>query len=113
MSSLSHIVFTGFNSRVIALDQNTGAVLWDWLSPTGTGYVSLLLMDETHLIVSVVGYTYCLDPATGTQLWSNRLDGYGVGVASLVSVSGRGSAHTVLAAAASDDADRSAAQSNT
>ena len=101
---LRNIVFTGFNEYVIALDQNTGEVLWDWLSPKGSGYISLLLADNQHLIVSVNGYTYCLDPATGDQRWFNELSGYGVGVASLVSSSMPSSVQPLMAAAAEDAA---------
>ena len=106
---LRNVVFTGFNKHVIALDQNTGEVLWDWVSPKGSGYISLLLTDNQHLIVSVSGYTYCLDPATGNQRWFNELSGYGIGVASLVSSSMPSSAQPLLAAAAEEAA---AASSN-
>jgi outer membrane protein assembly factor BamB len=101
---LAHIVFTGFNKRVIALDQNTGQILWDWVSPKGSGYVSLLLTDDQHLIVSVSGYTYCLDPGTGQQRWFNELLGYGTGVASLTADGVPGSAHSLIAAAAAEEA---------
>ena len=101
---LKNIVFTGFNKHVIALDQNTGEVLWDWISPKGSGYVSLLLTDDQHLIVSVTGYTYCLDPSTGSQRWFNELAGYGVGVASLVSSGNQSSVQPLMAAAADDAA---------
>lgn len=47
-----------------------------------------MLLDGDRLIVSVVGYMYCLDPATGNQLWFNELSGFGTGVASLASVRG-------------------------
>src|SRR5690348_7432710 len=94
---LNDVVFTGFNSQVVALDQNTGEVLWDWKSPKGKGYVSLLLTDDRHLIVSVSGYTYCLDPGTGNQRWFNELAGYGVGVASLISANNAGSAQLLAA----------------
>jgi outer membrane protein assembly factor BamB len=97
---LRNIVFTGFNKRVIALDQNNGQIVWDWVCPKGSGYVSLLLTDEEHLIVSVSGYTYCLDPRTGNQRWFNELSGYGIGVASIVSCGQQSSTQTVMAAAA-------------
>jgi len=61
---VNKLIFVGFNSRVAALDRDSGALIWQWTSPRGSGYVTLLL-DGDCLIVSVVGYTYCLDPATG------------------------------------------------
>jgi outer membrane protein assembly factor BamB len=101
---LAGIVFTGFNKRVAALSLTSGEVLWDWVCPKGSGYVSLLLADDQHLIVSAVGYTYCLDPLTGAQRWFNELSGYGTGVASLVSSGGQGSVHVIQAAAADAEA---------
>jgi len=106
---LRNLVFTGFNKHVIALDQNTGEILWAWVSPKGSGYVSLLLTDEQHLIVSVSGYTYCLDPGTGHQRWFNELSGYGVGVASIVSYGKQSSVQPLMAAAAEDAAAASSA----
>jgi outer membrane protein assembly factor BamB len=109
--TLDQVVFVGFNKRVVALDQNNGAVLWDWTCPTGSGYVSLLLMDDRHLIVSVSGYTYCLDPATGQQHWFNELKGYGVGVTSLAAWSGKSATHPLIAAAEEEAAAAAAASS--
>ncbi len=97
--TLDQVVFNGFNNRVVALDLNTGNVVWDWTCPTGSGYVSLLLADDRHLIVSVSGYTYCLDPTTGQQLWFNELKGYGVGVASLTAWGASSTTHPLNAAA--------------
>jgi outer membrane protein assembly factor BamB len=96
---MDKLIFVGFNSRVVALHRDTGELVWQWKSPKGSGYVTLLL-DGDRLIVSVVGYTYCLDPATGNEVWSNALPGFGTGVASLASV--RGFSQPVLDAAAAD-----------
>lgn len=86
--SVLDLVFLGFGSQVVALDRETGAVVWSWKSPKGrSGHVAVLL-DGDRLIVSVNGYTYCLDPLSGMQLWYNPLKGYGVGIPSLASLSG-------------------------
>jgi outer membrane protein assembly factor BamB len=103
---VEELIFVGFNSRVVALHRDSGNVVWHWKSPRGSGYVTLLL-DGDRLVVSVVGYTYCLDPRTGHQLWFNELAGMGTGVASLASV--RGSAQPFLDAAAADEASQAAA----
>jgi hypothetical protein len=66
------LIFVGFNSRVVALHRDSGELVWQWKSPKGSGYVTLLL-DGDRLIVSVIGYTYCLDPANGNQIWFNEL----------------------------------------
>ncbi len=101
---MDKLIFVGFNSRVVALHRDTGTPVWQWKSPRGSGYVTLLL-DGDRLIVSVIGYTYCLDPATGNQIWFNELKGFGTGVASLASV--RGGAQPHIDAAAEEEARQS------
>jgi outer membrane protein assembly factor BamB len=103
--SFADLVFVGFNSRVAALDRYSGEVVWDWKSPEGSGYVSLLL-DGDRLIASVQGYTYCLDPLYGQEVWRNPLKGFGIGVASLASVNG--SQPSIQAAAAAKAAQQAA-----
>ena len=55
-----------------------------------------MLLDGDRLIVSVIGYMYCLDPLYGAEVWRNPLRGTGTGVACIASmrgaVSGQGSA---------------------
>lgn len=109
--SNDNLVFVGFNSRVLALDRESGDAVWMWQAPKpkNGGYVTLLL-DGDRLIVSVIGYVYCLDPATGELLWNNDTKGCGTGVTSIVSVRGQ-SSHNVLAGAAMNEAQRQAAAS--
>ena len=107
--SFENLVFVGFNSRVLALDRDTGDIVWSWQAPKpkSGGYVTLLL-DGDRLIVSVNGYMYCLEPETGDLFWNNDTKGCGTGVTSIVSVRGQ-SSHDVLAGAASNEAQRQAA----
>ena len=102
------LVFVGFNRRVAALLRQTGELVWEWKASHGTSYVSLLL-DGGLLIVSVNGYMYGLDAATGKELWYNPMQGYGTGVPALVSVNGMSS--NPLAACASDQAARQSSPS--
>ncbi|MFM9961161.1 MAG: PQQ-binding-like beta-propeller repeat protein [Planctomycetaceae bacterium] len=95
------LVFVGFNSRVVALDRRTGQLVWDWKSPKGSGFVAVLL-DADRLIVSVQGYTYCLDPNNGALLWANPLSGLGVGIPCLASAHGSTLAWSNLAQIAAD-----------
>ncbi|WP_395744468.1 PQQ-binding-like beta-propeller repeat protein [Prosthecobacter sp.] len=104
------LVFVGFNRRVAALQRQTGDIVWEWKASNGMSYVSLLL-DGGTLIVSVNGYMYGLDAATGRQMWYNPMKGYGTGVAAMVSVKGMSSNPT--AAAAADEAARQASQNST
>jgi len=104
------LVFVGFNSRVAALDRETGETVWTWRAtqPKFGGYVTLLL-DGDRLVVSVNGYMYCLDPSTGDELWFNGTKGLGTGVASIASVRGQASALSQAAAAAQAAAASAAA----
>jgi outer membrane protein assembly factor BamB len=84
---IAQLVFVGFNSRVVALDRDSGQIVWEWTCPKGRGFVAILL-DGDRLIASVQGYTYCLDPLSGEQRWTNPLPGMGLGVPCLASVRG-------------------------
>ncbi|HVJ68349.1 MAG TPA: PQQ-binding-like beta-propeller repeat protein [Caulifigura sp.] len=81
------LIFVGFNRQVCALHRDTGDLVWTWKAAEGSGFV-VLLYDTDRLIASVQGYTYCLDPATGSQMWANPLKGFGLGVPCLASISG-------------------------
>lgn len=93
---MSDLIYVGFNSRIAALDRATGERVWDWEAPHGSGFVALLL-DGEQLIVSVQGYTWSLDPATGDTLWENLLKGFGYGIPCLVSTAGSSLAQSTLA----------------
>jgi hypothetical protein len=85
--TVADLVYAGFNSRVVALDRYTGELVWEWKCPQASGFVTLLL-DGDRLIVSVMGYMYCLDPLFGGEVWRNPLEGKGTGVAALASARG-------------------------
>jgi outer membrane protein assembly factor BamB len=106
MTHLENLVFVGLNSRVAALDQNTGQTQWQWRAPKphSGGYVSLLLLNSQQLIASVNGYTYCLDPRTGAQVWANDLPGFGSQVASIATAGAHTPHNPSLGAAATDAA---------
>ncbi|HEV3137228.1 MAG TPA: PQQ-binding-like beta-propeller repeat protein [Pirellulales bacterium] len=95
---LADLVFVGFNSRVAALDRHSGELVWKWKSPKGGGFAAVLL-DGDRLIVSMQGYTYCLNPLSGDSLWFNPLTGMGVGLPCLASARGNTTAqlYAVLA----------------
>ena len=63
--TIQDLAFVGFHSRVLALDRDTGEIVWDWKSPKGTSSYVAVLLDGDRLIVSVQGYMYCLDPING------------------------------------------------
>jgi len=85
--TLMDLVFIGFNRQVVALHRDDGELIWEWKSPEGSGFPAVLL-DGDRLVISVQGYTYCLDPITGDLLWTNPLKGYGIGTATIASIYG-------------------------
>src|SRR5688572_13301841 len=90
MTRLDQLVFVGLNGYAVALDRDTGEIVWT-NNQLKSGYVTLLL-DGDRLIVSTNGYIYCLDPLTGQVFWNNPMKGYGAGTpTALLSVRGQGS----------------------
>ena len=85
--TIADLAYVGLNRRVLALDRYTGEIVWEWKSPRGAGFVSLLL-DGDRLLVGVSGYVYCLDPLYGQLVWENQLKGYGTALTSFASVHG-------------------------
>lgn len=96
---IEQLIFVGLNGYALALNRDTGEIVWS-NSEMKSGYVTLLL-DFDRLIVSANGYIYCLDPLTGKILWHNPLKGYGMAApASLISVRGQSSQTVIEQAAA-------------
>jgi outer membrane protein assembly factor BamB len=94
---IDNLIFVGLNGYALALDRDTGEIVWS-NNQMRSGYVTLLL-DGDRLIVSTNGYMYCLDPRTGEILWNNPLSGYGVGAPTAIT-SVRGQSPQVLSAQA-------------
>src|SRR5262249_44576784 len=101
---IDRLIFVGLNGYALALDRDTGEIVWS-NNEMRSGYVSLLL-DGDRLIVSTNGYLYCLDPLTGRIRWHNPLRGYGAGApTSLISVRGQSSTSLMQQAAAGSSSD--------
>jgi hypothetical protein len=101
--SIEQLIFVGLNGYALALDRDTGAIVWS-NEKMHAGYVTLLL-DGDRLIVSTNGYMYCLDPLTGRIRWHNPLSGYGLGTPTCV-VSVRGGNAAIRIQQAADDIAR-------
>lgn len=106
--SIDQLVFVGLNGYALALNRDTGEIVWS-NHEMKSGYVTLLV-DGDRLIASTNGYIFCLNPLTGEILWNNPLKGYGVGApTALASVRGQSpdwliqQAAAVAAQAASSD----------
>ena len=48
--AVQDLIYVGLNGRVAALDRETGQMVWEWRSPEGATYVSLLV-DRDRLVV--------------------------------------------------------------
>ncbi len=107
--TVNDLVFVGFGKYVVALDRYTGEKVWQWSPPKGAGYMSLLL-DGDRLIVSAMGYMYCLDPMFGQEVWNNPLEGLGTGVPCIASANGSTATTAVQGALAQQAAAAQAAQ---
>lgn len=102
--TVEQLIFVGLNGYALALDRDTGEIVW-FNDKMKSGYVSLLL-DGDRLIVSTNGYMFCLNPLTGKILWNNPLSGYGMGTpTSVISVRGQ-SSQTHMQQADSDEMSR-------
>jgi outer membrane protein assembly factor BamB len=110
--TIDQLIFVGLNGYAVALDRDTGEIVWS-NNQMRSGYVTLLL-DGDRLIVSTNGYLYCLDPLTGEILWHNPMSGYGMGApTSLISCRGQSSQVVMQQAAAEIDAQSSHGSSTT
>jgi outer membrane protein assembly factor BamB len=97
--TIDQLIFVGLNGYAIALDRDTGEIVWS-NDQMKSGFVTLLL-DGDRLIVSTNGYMYCLDPLTGAILWHNPLKGFGAGApTALMSARGQTSQTVIQQAAA-------------
>jgi outer membrane protein assembly factor BamB len=86
--TIDQLVFVGLNGYVVALNRDTGEIVWS-NDELKSGYVTILV-DGDRLIVSTNGYIFCLDPLTGSILWNNPMKGYGMGTpTALASVRGQ------------------------
>jgi len=99
IDKLEQLVFVGLNGYAVALDRDTGQIVWS-NNEMNSSYVTMLL-DGDRLIVSTNGYIYCLDPYTGRIRWHQPMSGYGAGTpTSLVSVRGQSTPAVLQEAAA-------------
>ena len=97
--TVEQLIFVGLNGYAVALNRETGEIVWS-NNQMKSGYVTLLL-DFDRLIVSTNGYIYCLDPLTGKCSGTIRSKATAVAApTSLVSVRGQSSQTVIEQAAA-------------
>ena len=84
-------VYVGIGGSVLALDAKTGQELWRQKINSGATYTTVALV-RGRLYATASGELWCLDSATGTVIWHNRLKGLGVGYVSIAGAEGVGAA---------------------
>ena len=110
MKSIQDVIFIGFAKQIFALDRYDGSIQWEWKAAHGSGFVSLML-DGDRLIVSCNGWTWCLDPLSGTEVWHQPFKGKGTGIPSMVSARSSSSGGAQAAQIAAQQAAAAAASS--
>lgn len=80
----SDILLLGLKHRVAAVSRQDGHILWstDIKGGMGNGFVTITA-DHTQVFAYSDGHLHCLELLSGRILWSNELQGYGYGMASL------------------------------
>ena len=110
--SLQDLLIVGFNGRVVALEQRSGELVWEWKCPKPASEMVAVLVQGDRIYASSGGYTYCIDALNGEQLWDNPLKGLGTGVPCLATAESGSSGSFLLHAQTSAD-QQAAAQSST
>ena len=79
IATTDDLLFVSFAGKVHAVDRLDGSILWTWKAPKGGGGSVTILPDVDRLFVSANGYTWALDPCTGTEIWHQSFKRMGVG----------------------------------
>jgi outer membrane protein assembly factor BamB len=85
--SIENYLFVGIKKKVLALDQKTGATVWETGlegSAMGDSFVNIFF-DGGLLFAHTKGMLFCINPSNGELKWTNALEGCGFGIATLAS----------------------------
>ena len=91
--------FIGVRGHVLAINKETGEVLWKTYLDSGFGdsFVSLAT-DGAFVFAHSRGKLFCLNAASGQMLWTNELPDLGYGLASICATAGPTDSPPVLPA---------------
>jgi len=67
ISAFCGMIFVGTNTSVVALDKDTGEVIWETKIPMPRNWPIAYKIDDSHMVVE----SSCLDPKTGKILWTS------------------------------------------
>ncbi len=80
----SDVILLGLKRSVAALSRADGTILWSTELGGGLGDTFVtVLADEQYVFAYAAGHLHCLELGSGVLLWTNKLAGYGYGLASL------------------------------
>jgi outer membrane protein assembly factor BamB len=81
MQKANQFVFVGIHGSVVALRRDTGEQAWA-THLKGSDFVNVVVQ-QGAVLATTYGEIFCLDAATGTSLWHNKLKGLGTGLATI------------------------------
>jgi outer membrane protein assembly factor BamB len=87
---IEEMLFVGIKRRVLAVDRNTGKMVWETKLPVGSiadSFVNLFF-DRGNVFAHTGGKLFCLETANGRIRWENPLKGCGYGIVTMASVAG-------------------------
>ncbi|MEE2972724.1 MAG: PQQ-binding-like beta-propeller repeat protein [Planctomycetota bacterium] len=107
--TIDNTVFIAARGTVVALDRFDGTVRWRWKARVGGGFwgrfrfagFTSICIDRDRLLVATANGIWCLDPMTGTEVWTSPLKDFRNGfpvIASGTSLSSVAAASAVVAA---------------
>jgi outer membrane protein assembly factor BamB len=102
------MIYLGVRGNVLGVDRATGEIVWT-AKLKGADFVNVLL-DEGQVFATTKGEAYCLDAATGREIWHNTLPGQGWG---LVTIATPGGATALTPNREKQRRDEEAAQAST
>jgi hypothetical protein len=70
------VIYAVDGSRLVAVDQRTGAELWSWTPPAGAHAKSPLVVTDTHLFVATEDATHAIELLSRQAVWSYPASGH-------------------------------------
>ena len=78
MAKPSDRLYIGIGGHVVALNAMSGEEIWR-CKLKRSNFITLSVQPNA-IYAGAAGQLFCIDPATGTIRWQNRLDGPGMGL---------------------------------
>jgi eukaryotic-like serine/threonine-protein kinase len=69
ISAFNGMVFVSTKTTVVALDKETGDIVWNTVVPAPGPWPQVFKIDDAHMVSG----SSCLDPATGSILWTSQI----------------------------------------